>query len=128
MTGHRKRYSAELKAKVALEAIRGQKTTNEIASEYSVHPTQIVQWKKQALEELPQIFSSRREKAEQAEEELKSTLSQEIGQLKVELDWLKKNQERSVEVKRALIEPAHPHVSIARQCELLQMARSSYYY
>jgi putative transposase len=90
MTGQRKRYSAELKAKVALEAIRGQKTTNEIASEYGVHPTQITQWKKQALEELPQIFSSRREKAEQAEEELKSTLYQEIGQLKVELDWLKK--------------------------------------
>ena len=87
MTGQRKRYSAELKSKVALEAIRGQKTTNEIASEYGVHPTQITQWKKQALEELPQIFSSRRE---QAEEELKSTLSQEIGQLKVELDWLKK--------------------------------------
>ncbi|HYT42109.1 MAG TPA: IS3 family transposase [Methylomirabilota bacterium] len=128
MTGHRKRYSADLKAKVALEAIRGQKTTNEIASEYGVHPTQITQWKKQALEELPQIFSSRREKAEQAEEELKSTLYQEIGQLKVELDWLKKKQERSVKLKRALIEPEHLHVSIARQCELLQMARSSYYY
>ena len=55
-----------------------------------VYPTQITQWKKQVLEELPQIFSSRREKAEQAEEELKSTLYQEIGQLKVELDWLKK--------------------------------------
>ncbi len=65
MTGHRKRYSADLKAKVALEAIRGQKTTNEIATEYGVHPTQITQWKKQALEELPQIFSSRREQAEQ---------------------------------------------------------------
>ncbi len=84
MTGQRKRYSAELKAKVALEA------TNEIAAEYGVHPTQITLWKKQVLEELPQIFSSRREKAEQAEEELKSTLYQEIGQLKVELDWLKK--------------------------------------
>src|SRR5256884_9409255 len=128
MTGQRKRYSAELKAKVALEAIRGQKTTNEIASEYGVQPTQITQWKKQALEELPQIFSSRREKAEQAEEELKSTLYQEIGQLKVELDGLKKNRRGNVKLKRALIEPAHPHVSIARQCELLNMARSSYYY
>lgn len=74
MVGQRKRYSAELKAKAALEAIRGQKTTNEIAVEYGVHPTQIAQWKKQALDELPQIFSSRREKVEQAEEELKSAL------------------------------------------------------
>lgn len=94
MATHRKRYSAELKARVALEAIKGQKTTNEIASEYSVHPTQIAQWKKQVLEELPQIFSSRREKAEQAEEELKAALYQQIGQLKVELDWLKKKVER----------------------------------
>jgi transposase-like protein len=49
MPQQRKRYSAELKAKVALEAIRGHKTTNEIASTYGVHPTQIAQWKKQAL-------------------------------------------------------------------------------
>ena len=91
MATQRKRYSAELKARVALEAIKGQKTTNEIASEYGVHPTQIAQWKKQVLEELPQIFSSRREKAEQAKEELKAALYQQIGQLKVELDWLKKS-------------------------------------
>lgn len=90
----RKRHSAEVKAKVALEAIKGQKTVNEIASEYGVHPTQITQWKKQVLEELPQIFSSRRAKGEQAEEALKATLYQEIGQLKVELDWLKKKVER----------------------------------
>jgi putative transposase len=90
----RKRHSAEVKAKVALEAIKGQKTVNEIASEYGVHPTQITQWKKQVLEELPQIFSSRRAKGEQAEEALKATLYQEIGQLKVELDWVKKKVER----------------------------------
>jgi len=59
MAGQRKRYSAEIKAKVALEAIKGQKTANEIASAYGVHPSQITQWKKQALEELPNIFSSR---------------------------------------------------------------------
>jgi transposase-like protein len=90
MTGHRKRYSAELKAKVALEAIRGQKTANEIASEYEVHPTQIAQWKKQALEELPDIFSSQHSKKEKEGEALTDALYQEIGQLKYELDWLKK--------------------------------------
>jgi putative transposase len=90
MSTQRTRYSAEVKAKVALEAIKGQKTANEIASEYGVHPTQIAQWKKQALEALPQIFSNRRHKAAQEEEELKAALYQEIGQLKVELDWLQK--------------------------------------
>src|SRR5215467_16364691 len=88
--GQRKRYSADLKAKVALEAIRGQKTANELASEYGVHPTQIAQWKKQVLEEMPEIFSHRRQKGAQEEEALKDALYQQIGQLKVELDWLKK--------------------------------------
>jgi transposase-like protein len=88
MKQQRKRYSAAIKAKVALEAIRGQKTANEIASEYGVHPTQIAQWKKQVLDELPCIFSQgQREKTDEA---LIAALYQEIGQLKVELDWLKK--------------------------------------
>ncbi len=91
----RKRHSADVKAKVALEAIKGQKTVNEIASEYGVHPTQIAQWKKQALEELPGIFSQRRQKGAQQEEALKDALYQQIGQLKVELDWLKKKVERA---------------------------------
>lgn len=94
MVTQRKRYSAEVKARVALEAIKGRKTANEIASEYGVHPSQIAQWKKQALEELPQLFSSRREKAEQAEAELKAALYQQIGQLKMEVEWLKKKVER----------------------------------
>lgn len=91
----RKRHSAELKAKVALEAIKGQKTVHEIASEYGVHPTQIAQWKKQALDELPDIFSHRRQKGAQEEAALQAALYQQIGQLKVELDWLKKKVERT---------------------------------
>lgn len=90
MSTVRKRYSGELKAKIALEAIREQKTVNEIASAYGVHPNQVTQWKKQALEEMPALFSDRRVKNQQAEEELKAKLYQEIGQLKVELDWIKK--------------------------------------
>ena len=86
----RKRYSAQIKAKVALEAIKGQKTTNEIAAEYGVHPSQIAQWKKQALDELPHIFSSGHGEQKRSEEALTATLYQEIGQLKVQLDWLKK--------------------------------------
>ena len=70
----RKRYSADIKAKVALEAIKGQKTTNEIVADYGVHPSQIAQWKKQALDELPQIFSSRRSEQKQSDEALINTL------------------------------------------------------
>jgi transposase-like protein len=57
MSVQRKRYSADLKARVALAAIKGQKTANEIAAEYGVHPTQIAQWKKQALDGLPELLT-----------------------------------------------------------------------
>lgn len=90
MKPRRKRYSAEFKARVALEAIREQKTVNEIASRYEVHPSQVTTWKKQALSELPQLFSDGRARAEKEEDELKAALYQQIGQLKVEVDWLKK--------------------------------------
>ena len=90
MTKQRKTYSAELKAKIALEAIKGQRTVNEIASQYGVHPNQVTNWKKQVVEELPQLFSTARHRAAQEEEAIKAQLYQQIGQLKVELDWLKK--------------------------------------
>jgi len=86
----RRRHGADFKAKVSLEAVRGLKTVNEIAARYEVHPTQVVQWKKQVIEEIPNIFSSSREKRAKADEEWKAQLYQEIGQLQVELNWLKK--------------------------------------
>ena len=90
MIKQRKNYSAEFKAKVALAAIKGDKTVNEIASTYSVHPNQVMTWKKQALSSIPDAFSSRPLRQAEADEELRARLYQEIGQLKVELDWLKK--------------------------------------
>jgi len=90
MARQRKRYSATLKAKVALEAIKGQKTANEIAAEYGVHPYQIAQWKKQALDGLPDLFSTRESRQAKSEEALIASLYQEIGQLKVQVDWLEK--------------------------------------
>ena len=92
--GQRKRYSAELKTKVALEAIKGHKTANEIAAEYGVHATQIAQWKKQALDELPGLFSTGHGRKEKADEALTASLYQQIGQLTVELEWVKKKVER----------------------------------
>ena len=86
----RRRHSAAFKAKVALEAVRGQRTGNEIASAYGVHPVQVTQWKKQALDGLADLFADRRTKAAQDEEALRAELYQQIGQLKVELDWVKK--------------------------------------
>jgi transposase-like protein len=90
MSVQRKRYSAELKTSVALEAIKGHKTANEIAAEYGVHPTQIAQWKKQALDGLPDLFSTQAGKREKSEEALIASLYQQIGQLKVQVDWLGK--------------------------------------
>ncbi len=92
MAGQRKRYGATLKAKVALEAIKGQRTISEIASEYGVHPNLITKWKKQVIEESPGIFSDKDKKVrvEKQSQELESELYRQIGQLKVELDWLKK--------------------------------------
>jgi transposase-like protein len=86
----RKQYSAEFKTKIALEAIKGQKTINEIASTHELHPTQITQWKKQALDALPSAFSGNNQRQEKAQTDLTDALYQQIGQLKVELDWLKK--------------------------------------
>lgn len=60
MAKQRKQYSADFKAKVALEAIKGQITVNEIASRFSIHPNLVAQWKKQALAQLPDLFSDRR--------------------------------------------------------------------
>jgi transposase-like protein len=90
MKKERKSYTAAFKAKVALEAIKGQRTINEIASAFEVHPNQVTQWRKQAVSQLSEIFSNGRARAESAEEELRNQLYQQIGQLKVELDWLKK--------------------------------------
>ena len=90
MTAPRRSYSAEFKAKVALEAIKGRQTINDLAAEYGVHPNQISQWRTQLVEAVPTIFSERSAHREKAAEELQAQLYQQIGQLKVELDWLKK--------------------------------------
>jgi transposase len=87
--------SAALKSKVALEAIKGTRSANEIASHYGVHPNQAGQWKKQALEHLQEAFSDGRKRAERADTELQNELYQQIGQLRVELDWVAQLRSRS---------------------------------
>jgi putative transposase len=90
MSTPRKQYSAEFKARVALEALKGWKTVNELASTYGVHPTQIAHWQHRLQKEIPDIFSVRRAKKEHDHEAFQAQLYQQIGQLKVELDWLNK--------------------------------------
>ncbi len=86
----KKQYNAEFKAKVALEAVKQKYTINQLSTQFSVHPNQIMNWKKQLTTALPGIFSSGKVIDDKSDEELKARLYQEIGQLKVELDWLKK--------------------------------------
>jgi transposase len=91
----RKTFDGAFKAKVAFEAAKGDKTITQLASKFSVHPNQIRLWRKHLMEQLPEVFSNRRPQQEKAREERESELFQQIGQLKMELEWLKKNHRRS---------------------------------
>jgi len=86
----RKSYSKEFKARVALEAIKGQKTMSEIASEYGVHPNQISNWKKRLTSGASDLFSRGKDRESERLEHERDRLYQKVGQLQVEVDWLKK--------------------------------------
>ena len=86
----RKRYAASFKAKVALEALRGEKTMAELSAKYGVHPTMITGWKKKAAEGMVDVFSSKGDKSGQANESEIKDLHAKIGQLTVERDFLSK--------------------------------------
>lgn len=90
MENLRKKHTPSFKAKVALEAIKEQKTSAELASQYQVHPGQIRNWKATAAKGLIDLFSDKRKSRDQDQEELIQELYRQIGQLKVDLDWLKK--------------------------------------
>jgi transposase-like protein len=93
MSQKRRTHSAEFKSKVALEAIKERHTVSEIASSYQIHPNQVTMWKSQLLENLGTVFSDGR-KSSQEKEDKESLLYQQIGQLQVELDWLKKKSKQ----------------------------------
>jgi putative transposase len=127
MKGKRKQHSAAFKAQVALAALKADRTVNELASQYGVHPTLIHTWKKQLLAGADQVFSNGSKAATADAEAQKAELFEQIGRLKRELEWLKKKSDRSPERLRPLIEADHPELSVRRQCDLLGLSRSSLY-
>jgi putative transposase len=126
----RSRPSADFKAKVALAAVREVKTVSELASQFGVHPTQIHQWKRQLVERAEEIFRTPNSQARSKEDEeaLQAKLYEEIGRLKVELEWVKKKLPSASEAKRGLVEWDGEKLSIRRQCELIGLNRSTLYY
>src|SRR5436190_19648803 len=120
MAGKRKTHTATFKAQVALAAVKGDKTVNELASQYGVHATLIRGWKKQLLAGADQVFSNGSKAATADAEAEKAELFEQIGRLKMELEWLKKKSDRSPEQLRPLVEADRPQLSVRRQCELLR--------
>ena len=94
MSTKRRTISPEFKTKVALEAIRGLTTVNEIAAKYQIHPNQVTRWKKQATENMPSLFADGRAKVKKDESaETIDRLYREVGQLQCDLSWLKKKHQ-----------------------------------
>jgi transposase len=90
MKGKRKQHTAAFKAQVALAALKGDRTVNELASQYGVHPTLIHTWKKQLLAGAEQVFTNGSRAIPADAESEKAELFEQIGRLKMELEWLKK--------------------------------------
>ena len=90
MKKKRRQFSSEFKFRVALEAAKGQQTIGELASKHNVHPNQISQWKRQLLEEGADVFSRNASKEQAGQAVVQAELYEQIGRLKMELEWLKK--------------------------------------
>lgn len=121
-------HSASFKSKVALELIIAAEPLSSICSKYKIHPTEARRWKEQLIKALPVIFDKKVGSESSEKEQLIDELYKQIGQLKVELDWLKKNLVFSTNNKRELIEANNKKIPVKRQCELLGINKSTYYY
>jgi putative transposase len=110
----RKTYTAAIKAQVALAALKGDQTVNELASQHSVHPTLLHAWKKQLLAGGKAVFADGGKAVAEDAQAAQAQLFEQIGRLKVELDGVKKNLPNSAEARRLLVDPGHPDLSVCR--------------
>ncbi|MFH1798354.1 MAG: IS3 family transposase [Candidatus Omnitrophota bacterium] len=124
----RKRFSKEFKAKVAFEALKGEKTMTELSSEFSARATQIAKWKKELSDGIPGIFTSKGDPEEKGKDKLIEDLYKRIGQIEVENNWLKKTTLLSVDDRKRLLDGTEKNMSFRKQCELLNISRAGLYY
>ena len=125
----RRNFSAEFKARVALEALSGAYTLAELAKRHDVHPNMISQWKQKAKENLADVFAKKTDRSEAAREAEVKELHAKIGQLTVERDFFVQSLRPLSHDRRAgLVDRDHARLSITRQCELVGISRSSFYY
>ncbi|WP_254695136.1 IS3 family transposase [Leisingera sp. NJS201] len=124
----RKNHSPEFKAKVALEALKGERTVAELASQFGVHPTMIHSWKRALLEGASGVFERGGKKTPEIDEEQVKELHAKIGELAVANDFLSRKLKPDRQVRRKMIEPANANLPIGKQCKLLSISRSSFYY
>jgi len=128
MVRKRRDFSAVFKAKVALDTIKGLKTSAELAKSHGVHTTQIALWKNQLTDDASSIFEASSPKTEKADSPSEDELYTEIGKLKVQLEFLKKKWLKKVAEKRSWIDVSHSQISVREQCDLLGLHRSNVYY
>ncbi|WP_407673383.1 IS3 family transposase [Paracoccus caeni] len=126
----RRNHDAGFKARVALEAVKGERTVSELAADYGVHPTMIHQWKKALLDGAADIFERGGKKpVMEVDEETVRSLHAKIGELAVANGFfVAKAQAVDRQVRRDMIERNHPALSIGAQCRLLSISRSSFYH
>jgi len=130
MKRSRRVFSGEFKAKVALEAVKEGKTISELAQIFQVHPNLIISWKKEFLAKAEKVFEKGKDEANQIKklEQEKAELIQQIGQLTVDNNWLKKASMTPLPIRKSMINKQDGAMSICRQCSLLNISRSTLYY
>ena len=109
----RRRFTADFKARVALEALRGDKTIQEIATKHKVHPNQVSTWKRQAIDGLGDVFSGGADRARSDRSEIKE-LHAKIGELTVVNDFLARGLAMSRGERKAMMRRDHPALSLSR--------------
>ncbi|WP_106404309.1 IS3 family transposase [Thalassovita autumnalis] len=123
----RRNFTDQFKAKVALEALRGDKTVQEIAAKHQLHPNQVSTWKRQAIDGMADVFSGGKQSGP-TEADIKE-LHAKIGRLAVENDFLSEGLKKvSPAKKRSMVQRDHPKLSISQQCKLVSLSRSAFYY